>query len=165
MINQGLLKELFVYDDATGRLLNRKNRGGRSYAGMPAGHLHTRGYRHVVVNGKVCKEHILIWVYLHGEIPVGFQVDHIDRDRANNKMCNLRLCTAFENQHNRCKNKNNTSGFKGVYVTPSGKYVAEIMSNRKRYRLGTFETKEAAARAWNEASKTHHGEYGKLNDV
>lgn len=71
--------------------------------------------------------------------PDGIQVDHIDNDRLNNRKSNLRLCTNQENQINVPKQKNNSSGFKGVWFDKSReKWVAEIRHNKIKVQLGRF---------------------------
>ena len=73
-------------------------------------------------------------------------VDHIDGNVMNNSVSNLRWATHIENGRNSKMSKNNTSGYKGVYKTPSGKYQAQIMVNRKVICLGKFDTAEQAHR-------------------
>lgn len=87
-------------------------------------------------------------------------VDHIDLDTLNNHRANLRLATAAENGRNRGKNKNNTSGFKGVTLhRPSQKWIAHIRVQRKQAFLGYFDTPEAAHAAYCKAAEELHGEF------
>jgi hypothetical protein len=95
--------------------------------------------------------------------PDGMTVDHINGDGLDNRRSNLRVCTEAENNRNRGKNINNTSGYKGVHVTPYGKYAAAITAHGKQIRLGNFSTPEDAARAYDKAAKQHHGEFAWLN--
>lgn len=107
--------------------------------------------------------------YLHRYItgaPEGVQVDHIDGDRLNNTSKNLRICTNQENNFNKGPNKKNTSGYKGVYFSKqSNRWIAQITVNYKSMHVGSFETAEQAAIAYNEASRRYHGEYGHINKV
>lgn len=71
--------------------------------------------------------------------PENREVDHINRNPLDNRKCNLRLCTRSENNHNKGINKNNKSGFKGVYFhRGANKWSSQIMVNRKRLNLGLF---------------------------
>ncbi len=73
------------------------------------------------------------------------QVDHIDNDKTNNNVLNLRWCTNDENQRNKGIQKNNTSGVKGVYYdAKSTRYRAIIHFNNHKYHLGYFATIEEA---------------------
>lgn len=88
----------------------------------------------------------------------GIQVDHIDGDRGNNTRNNLRVCMKHENAKNRLKNKNNTTGFKGVHFF-EGKYVAQVYANKKRIYLGRFDSAEQAHKAYCDAAKIHYGDF------
>lgn len=164
MISQETIKTLFRYDGQIGGLVYKKDFGKRLKAGTRVGHTHSRGYRHVIINNKLYKEHILVWILFNGPIPKGFQIDHKNNIRDWNEIGNLRLGTGNNNQHNRWKNKNNTSGYKGVSFD-DGKWIAEITCKRIKYRLGRFETKEQAAIAYNNAAIKLHKEFAKLNII
>ena len=92
------------------------------------------------------------------------EVDHVDRNRLNNQVENLRVCTSTQNKQNRCRYSNNTSGYKGVtYHQKSGKWRARIDVDRQSVYLGYYATPEEAARVYDEAAKKYHGEFAKLN--
>ena len=96
---------------------------------------------------------------IQGEI-----VDHINGDTLNNTKANLRKCTNAENLQNRGKNKNNTSGYKGVIWSKFAKrWKAEIKVNYKSIHLGYFDSAELAAKAYDHAARTHHGSFAKTN--
>jgi len=96
--------------------------------------------------------------------PNGMEVDHWDGDGLNNQRNNLRICTKAQNQHNRRKNANNTSGYKGVsFDKKSGKFRAYININGKRTNLGFFTDPIAAANTYNQAACKSHGEFAKIN--
>jgi len=102
-----------------------------------------------------------IMIRLHREImnaPTGLQVDHINRDRLDNRRSNLRLCTHAENLRNGKVPKSNSCGIKGVSRNGSG-YSAKIHLNRKVIHLGTFKTKEEAAKAYRNSIVIYHGEF------
>lgn len=92
--------------------------------------------------------------------------DHINGDRTDNRRVNLRYALPAENAANSTIGKNNTSGFKGVHKrTDSGKYRAYININKKRINLGTYESAEDAAEAYNEAALTYHGDFANINNI
>lgn len=94
----------------------------------------------------------------------GELVDHINHDTFDNRRENLRLATNGQNQHNARKNKNNTSGYKGVdWSKHDKKWRARIMVNEKRIQIGLFNNKEDAKKARDEAAIKYHGEFAKLD--
>lgn len=138
---------MFGYDQALGRLT--KN-------GKPIGWMSATGYRYVTVGKTHYKEHRLIWLRETGAWPVG-QLDHIDNDRANNRISNLRDVTGSENQWNTGLNKSNTSGYRGVaFHKGAGRYIAKIKRGGKQIHLGYFDTAEEAAKAYAAARSVLH---------
>lgn len=112
--------------------------------------------------------------YLHRVIMnsmKGEMVDHINRDKADNRRTNLRVATASQNQQNRVARVNTVSGYKGViaYKNPRAvktseyKWQATIGVNGKTVYLGAFVSKEDAARAYDVAATKYHGEFARLN--
>lgn len=83
-------------------------------------------------------EHRLVWFYVHGEWPK--EIDHINRDGLDNRLCNLREVTHFVNSINRKMHVNNTSGVKGVK-----RFRKKWMASFGTKYLGVFETKDEAA--------------------
>ena len=96
------------------------------------------------------------------DAPHGLVVDHIDGDKLNNRISNLRLCTPSQNLSNRPRYKDGC-GFKGVQRTQSGTYKATITANRIVYRLGTFSTAEDAYAAYCEAAAQLHREFSRID--
>ena len=96
-------------------------------------------------------------------VKINEQADHINHDTLDNRRANLRASTASQNQHNKMAMKNNTSGYKGVYLEWDGKWRATIAVNRKRFRLGRFTCPVKAAKAYDEAARELHGEFACLN--
>lgn len=150
------LRELLHYDPETGRFTRRVTRPGRSAkAGSVAGHVNQRGYW-VIWIGCNWMAHRLAWLYVHGAWPDG-HIDHINQDKADNRMENLRLVTHAENMQNRPHQRNNVSGFKGVApCRRTGRWQALICSNNKQIHLGFFDTPELAHAAYCEAAARLH---------
>ena len=112
------------------------------------------GYLVANIDGKVTKLHRYL---LRPE--AGIVIDHINGDPTDNRRCNLRLCTPKENSRNSAPTKSSKTGVVGVKIVPSGKYVAQIMVNRKNILLGTFDTLEEAAEARRQAETKYFGDY------
>jgi hypothetical protein len=90
-------------------------------------------------------------------------VDHIDRDRFNNNMTNLRWVTLSENQHNKSMHKNNTSGVTGVcWNKAANKWMVAITVNGKPRTIGYFNNLEDAKTAREYAVSQYHGEYAPI---
>jgi hypothetical protein len=110
-------------------------------------------------------------LYMHqlvlGKAPKGFVIDHINRNRLDNRRKNLRYVTITQNSMNRTsERKRKNSDYKGVFPSCSGKrWKARITFNKKVYNLGSFGTAEEAAEAYNEAAKEFFGEFACLNKI
>ena len=88
--------------------------------------------------------------------------DHRSHDTLDNRKLNLRKCSDQQNNCNRRRRKDNTSGFKGVYLR--GKlWRSRIFVHGKWIQIGYFNSKIKAARAYDEAAKIHHGEFAYAN--
>ena len=96
--------------------------------------------------------------------PVGLVVDHINRNKLDNRMTNLRICTQQQNTFNQTKHKRGSSKFKGVnFHEGTGKWRARINPNRKGIHLGLFEKEQEAADAYDKAATKHYGDFALLN--
>ena len=125
-----------------------------------AGTIDGAGYYQTGIQGKYFKNHRLIFLMHHGYLPS--LIDHIDGNRLNNKIENLREATRSQNSFNSMKSKLNTTGVKGVaWRNDIQKYRARIYANKKTYKLGTFEKIEDAEKAVSEARKKYHGDFAK----
>lgn len=90
-------------------------------------------------------------------------VDHINRDRFDNRESNLRIATRSQNAYNGSKYKGTINTLKGVRKTSSGKYECNIRANGKTIYLGTFLTELEAAKVYDENARLYHGEFAATN--
>jgi hypothetical protein len=94
----------------------------------------------------------------------GILVDHRNGNGLDNRRINLRLCTDAQNRANRRLQRNNKSGFKGVFLNAkNGKFLAHVQVNKKTFYLGSFVSPIDAAKAYDKAAKLHFGEFARLN--
>lgn len=158
-LNAARAHELFVYDDTTGALRCKRDRGvgaGFRRAGEPAGARDDRGYIRVWIDGRHYRAHRIVWLLAYGNFPEA-EIDHINGVRGDNRLCNLRIATMPENMQNRKIHKNNTSGGTGVtFYKRVGKWVARISVNRRRICLGYFGDKAHAHQAYLNAKSQFH---------
>ena len=154
------LLEILTYDPDTG-IFTWATPRPKVKVGQRAGYLHHKGYIYLEVDGKHCSAHRLAWYYMTGEIPQK-QVDHINRDKADNRFCNLRLA---DHGQNRANSKHaNKNGYKGVSFKPWLKdkpYQAQITFKKKVHYLGIYPTAEEAHEAYRDASDRLHGEFSR----
>lgn len=106
-------------------------------------------------------------IYLHSHllrIDSASQVDHINGNKLDNRLSNLRVCNTTQNSQNKTKTVKNTSGYKGVsWNDDKKKWNASIRVNGKTICLGNFGSKSAAARAYDTAARKYFGEFARLN--
>lgn len=167
-ITQEFLKELFDYDAHHGRLIWKNSSQGHR-AGDIAGTLQitkNRGYQYRQIcigkngNEVVTLEHRLIFLWSHGHLPK--QVDHVNMDKIDNRIENLRPANASTNQMNVNVRSFTKSGLKGVHWDESRKkWMARIKINGKHVFLGRFDTSDQAYEA-RKAAQHIHGEYARL---
>jgi hypothetical protein len=161
MLTQERLKQLLHYDPTTGKFTRlastRIDRVGKE----PGSH-NTKGYVQIRLDGVLYVAHRLAWLYVNGCFPKN-QLDHIDGNKSNNKLENLREATNKQNQENTPLQVNNTSGYRGVHFERNRKglkkYSASVGHNGKQTRIGLFLTAEdaaTAAKAARDSLFTHH---------
>ena len=158
------LRSVITYNPNTGKFHWTQNRGGYAVAGSEAGYTSDQGRIKIQVFGKEHSASRLAWLYMTGRLPE-HEIDHINRDCADNRWTNLRQATRSENTCNRSTVVNNTSGVTGVRRI-GRRWRAEIWKNRRRYHLGYFSSKDGASQAYINAAKELHGEFaavGKLS--
>jgi len=157
MITQEEIKELFNYRD--GSLYWKHTSPGRKLdLSKAAGTLNDKGYVIIRIEYKAHKAHRLIFLMHRGYLPK--RIDHIDLDRSNNRIKNLRPCSNSQNCHNAKLSKRNNSGVKGVcWCKTSKSWDAGIRVNGRKIRLGRFHDKEVAAQIIRIARLKYHGEF------
>ena len=166
-----LLEEVFQINPASPSGLSWRNSNGyKIKAGSNAGCLNKKGYWVVglKINGKnkLLSVHRIIY-FMHTKANVdGRIIDHIDLNKSNNNINNLRLANLNENKWNQKKSTiKTTSKYKGVHwCNRDKKWIATICCNGKRGALGYYETEEQAAHAYNKEALKLHGEFAKLNN-
>lgn len=109
------------------------------------------GYRIGLLLGKKYRAHRLIWLLANGEWPD--TIDHLNGNRSDNRLANLRNCTIATNATNTARRSDNRSGVKGVSCTASNTWVSYIHRNRRQTYLGTFRSKADAVAARKHAEK------------
>jgi hypothetical protein len=161
-ITQARLHELFDYRD-DGNLIWKVRLSDRNKIGKVAGSFSkSNKYYHCRIEGKTYRLHRLIFLYHHGYLTLGMDIDHIDGNSSNNRIENLREVTGSQNQWNRKKNVNNTSGIKGInWDKRKSKWVSRVMVNNKPIFLGRFDTLEEATVAVENAREKYHGEFAR----
>ena len=153
MITQERLKELLRYEEATGVFTRKISRGGCPQ-NMVAGTL-MRGYRSISLDGVRHKAHRLAWLYVYGAIP-SMEIDHINRQKDDNRVANLRLVTRKQNVENSVQPLG-SSGLRGAsWCKRAKKWAAQIRTNRRNKFLGYFATKEEAHEAYKRAASVYH---------
>lgn len=163
MITQQELKQILSYDKDTG-IFTWSKLPKFSYAkvGNVAGSLYNNGYVYIKIKSKRYKAHILAFLYEYGYLP-NCSIDHINRNKKDNRIANLRICNASENAQNRdVKNTKNNAGYFGVLINKNSKknpYVASIKYNYKKYYLGSFDNPIDAHNAYLKAKKELHKFY------
>ena len=158
-LTASLLHQTHVYDPNSGILYRRLKHGILK----PTGTLHSSGYLFAGIRYKVYKVHRIGWLMHYGEWPKN-ELDHIDGDRANNRISNLRDVSRLENTRNMAKPINNTSGVVGVnWDKVRGKWIAKIGHNDQTVYLGGFGTLEEAAQRRKDAERElgYHANHGR----
>jgi hypothetical protein len=128
-----------------GKLIWKRPTSIRAKAGTEAG-CFANGYIKIGIHGIGYQAHRVVWVLAHGFDPGTKGIDHIDGDRSNNRLSNLRLCNQSQNCLNTKISPSNKSGVKGVCYDPSSS-ARPWRAYVQRRKLGRFETKDAALEA------------------
>lgn len=150
---QEVLHLLFDYDPATGVFVWKMGR----CAGRIAGFINAHGYTYIGVDGAYYYAHRLAYVYIHGDVLDNkTDIDHINRNRSDNRITNLRTATRSQNCANSENRKKKDGLPRGVYRDGS-RYRAAIRVNRRRIHLGNYCTSEEAKNAYSVATQEFFG--------
>jgi len=154
-ISQEELKTLLHYDESTGLFTNIVDRGKVAKKGQTPGHLDKKGYVTITVNRVCYRAHHLAWLYVYGKHP--YQIDHIDGNRANNCITNLRECTLNENMQNvsKCKKQTHSRHIGVSFHKAHGLWVGYLVVDGKRHSK-QFRTEEEAVGYRAELKRTYH---------
>jgi hypothetical protein len=166
-INVDEVREVFDYNEETGDLIWNIRKGPRANIGDVAGCYNNTGYRQIKYKGKPYLSHRLIWLYVYGYFPID-EIDHIDGDRANNRISNLRAVSRQENQKNTKLSKNSSTGIIGVYWNKNtSKWQAHITINWKQIYLGIFSDffEACCARKSAESKYGFHPNHGRRSNA
>ena len=157
-LTQDQAKSLFDYKDG---VLHWKQNVGKIKAGTKAGSILNSGYCSIVFNGTRYQAHRLVYLLHHGYLPQ--YIDHIDGNRLNNFIANLRPATKSQNALNKRLDKKNTSGYRNVYWHKAyKKWRVSLMVARKTIHIGSFDDLELAGLVATEARKKYHGEFARI---
>jgi hypothetical protein len=162
VITKDYLISNMKYEKTTGVLSWIKSGSGRKM-GAPAGSFAKDGYVNIYVCGKHYPAHRLVWFYFHGVFPTE-NIDHINGNKSDNRIENLREATTSQNCHNRGLPKNNTSGLKGIRYKKN-RWEASISIDGKRKYLGRYKTKEEALNVYNDYGEKHMKEFFKKGEI
>ena len=163
------LRQRLRYEPETGKLYWREcvaaqTRWNSRWAGKEAGSISRYGYRVVFLDGAVFRAHRIAWAMVQGAWPNQKQdIDHIDHDRTNNRIENLRAVGRETNCRNASLSQRNTSGHAGVvWCRRTRKWQAQIAPNRRCIHLGRFVSFDdaVAARKAAEARYGFHANHG-----
>jgi hypothetical protein len=150
------------YDPDTGHFWWLVKLGLKCKMNAPAGNAMRNGYRRITIDGAPYQSHRLAIFMTTGEWPP-VDVDHINADRADNRLANLRLASRRQNQGNR-PGHSKLGNLKGTYQKGS-KWVARIAVNYRHVHLGMFHTQEQAHEAYMKAAREHFGDFANPGSV
>jgi len=161
-VNAEALRALFNYDAETGVITNARTRSSNALAGEKAGYKTRRGYLLVKLWGKNLMLHRLAWMLHYGQWPTNL-IDHINENKSDNRICNLRDVDFQTNMQNvSAKTSRNTSGVRGVYLDKKhGFWRASISHNGKAKSVGIFRDIQSASEAYLNCKRTLHEGFAK----
>lgn len=149
------LREILSYDPDTGHFMWRWGHRRRLGKDGTTGHLSKAGYVQIYVDNVNQRAHRLAWLYVYGEYPHGY-IDHINGNKADNRIANLRDTSPLVNAQNRRPvERDTTSGYAGVAPFRGG-YRADIEASGIRHYLGYYETAKEAAAAYEAGRRLLH---------
>lgn len=170
------LRQLLRYEPETGKLFWKErplsafdsvrsaNSWNARFAGKPAlSGINHAGYKAGRIGPRGILAHRAIWALVHGRWP-DQEIDHVNGDRVDNRLENIREASRAENARNRgVKEKVGQTGYKGVQPYRNGRFVANIKANGRFIYLGIFNEARQAAAAYDAAARRYHGEFARTN--
>lgn len=172
LLDFSYVRSLFSYNESKGVVYWLPREGESNWnsknAGKEAGYIITSGYIQIGIklgDSRFFMKRSRFIVSLHNGdwLDEGFVVDHINRNPIDDRFVNLRVCEQRNNIKNRSLNTNNSSGFKGVSLSKSGKWVAQIQVDKVPIVIGYYQHREDAAVAYDEYALRNFGEYASTN--
>lgn len=155
MLTQERLKQVVSYNPDNGVFTRILALSNCVKVGDILGGDNGRGYLRTRIDGKLYMNHRLAWLYVYGSMPE-FEIDHINHNKKDNRIANLRSCTRSENSRNSPIGIRNKSGIVGVqYRERDRKFYATITNNKKKIHIGVYETAEDALLAYNDAARKY----------
>ena len=152
-------RELFLYCPTSGLLTRRKTVRRQGDAGHPAGWLNNTGYRSVNADGKTYLVHRLVWLIAHGEWPIGV-IDHINQDKLDNRLSNLRDVTRQINTQNsrmlKVGKKYGATLAGANWDASTNRWKASICINGRHQHLGRFDSEQEAHDVYLAAKRRLH---------
>lgn len=156
------LREVLDYDPTSGAFRLKVSSTRRDRIGTVVGSRSSSGHRLIKIDGRKYGAHRLAWFYVHGTWP-DHEIDHKNNTPDDNRFTNLREATDGQNRQNSKLNKNNTSGFRGVYLR-GRRWQARITAQGDYISLGAFDTPEAAYATYCTAAGLYHGAFAGIAD-
>ncbi len=150
------LREILDYDPETG-VFRRKVRASNAASGSVAGSI-MNGYVAISIGNQRYKAHRLAWLYVYGSWPK-MAIDHINGNRADNRIYNIRLATQRMNRENlhSARSDNKSSGMLGAHWCEyHKKWKSHIRTHGKLIHIGYFKTAEEAHQKYLEAKRLLH---------
>jgi hypothetical protein len=153
-----VLRQLLNYDPETGAFTRRARTSNKVRVGDKTGTLRRDGYLKTSLLHQSFLLHRLAWLYVYGKWPE-FVIDHVNGDRTDNRIANLRDVSETSNLQNqrRAHSKNRSCGLLGVtWHAGNGRWQAQISVNKRNMYLGSFDTAEDAHAAYLQAKRQLH---------
>ncbi len=157
-LSSARLRELLNYNPLTGEFRWAPSTNKR-FRGKPAGSINNHGYHRIQIDKREYVAHRLAWLFVHGEWPIE-EIDHVNGDRKDNRLENLRQATRAENQRNSANWRRSSAGLRGVQRV-NKKYHAHIQCDGKQSHIGSFASPEAAHAAYYAEASRLHGEFAR----
>jgi HNH endonuclease len=146
MIDAVKLREILDYNSNTGVFIwKTMDRPGKVSVGSEAGCIQ-EGYRIIRYKGRGYKAHRLAWLYVHGSLPVG-QIDHINGNRSDNRIDNLRIVSQRTNMQNQVRHREGRL-IGATWMPNEKKWISRITIDKKTVSLGYFQTEQEAHEAY-----------------